>query len=202
MQGRFADARDLLARARDGWEQLGNRHYLAAVAETEGVVNHLMGDLESAARAHIEAFEAMRATGDLSFASTQAVGAGAVMLDKDDLDEAWRFATIGVDTSSSDDVISQAVGRAIQARVLARRGEHDAAEALAREAEAIIGATDYLVSRADIGRHLAHVLHDAGRTDDAVEAAQRARGLYDRKGATFFVERIDRLIREWEGEPG
>ena len=159
MQGRFADARDLLAHARDGWEELGNRHFLAAVAETVGDVDFHQGDLESAARAHLGAFEAMRATGDLSFASTMAGAAAAVLLEKGDLDEAWRLATIGVDTSSSDDVISQAAGRAIQARVLARRGEGDAAAALGREAVAIIGATDYLATHGEMLEHLAHVLH-------------------------------------------
>lgn len=202
LQGRFADARDLGARARSGWEELGNRRYLAAIGEIEGDVDHHLGDLESAAHAHLGAFEGMRATGDLSFASTQAVGAAAVLLDKGDLDEAWKYATIGVDTSSSDDVISQAAGRAIQARVLARRGERDGAEALAREAAAIIGATDYLVTHGDVVEHLAHVLHDAGRTADAVEAARIARELFERKGATFFVERMDRLIAEWEPAPG
>ena len=202
LQGRFADARDPLARARDGWEQLGNRHYLAAIGETEGNIDRFMGDLESATRAHLGAFQAMRATGDLAFASTQAAAAAAVLLDKGDLDEALRFATISVDTSSADDVMSQAGGRAIQARVLASRGEHDAAEALAREAETIIGATDYLHMHGDVVEHLAHVLHDAGRTADAAEAARRARDLYERKGATFLVERIDRLIREWERLPG
>ena len=52
-------------------------------------------------------------------------GACDAYLSLDQDDEAWRFGTIARDTSSSDDVVSQAGGRAIQARVLSRRAEHE-----------------------------------------------------------------------------
>jgi tetratricopeptide (TPR) repeat protein len=198
LQGRFTEARELLARAKAGWEELGNRHHLATMRQAEGFIDLLTGDLESAARANIEAYEAMRATGDQAYASTHAVETAEALLGLGDLEEAWRYATIARDTSSADDVMSQAGGRAMQARVLARRRDQDAAEALAREAEAIIGATDYLPVQGDVLWHLAHVLHDGGKTDAALQAIRLARDRYDRKGATFFVERVDRQIAAWE----
>ncbi len=48
--------------------------------------------------------------------------------------------------------------------------------------------------------HLAHVLREAGKADEAVTAAREAVALYDRKGATFFVERTQRLIDEWTAD--
>jgi hypothetical protein len=45
--------------------------------------------------------------------------------------------------------------------------------------------------------HLAHVLHEAGKADDAVAAAGKAIALFERKGATFFVEKTKGLIDEW-----
>ena len=142
----------------------------------------------------------MTAIGDQSFASTVAVGLGDAYLDLHEDDEAWRFGTIARDTSSSDDVISQAGGRAIQARVLSRRGDTDTAEAVAREAAAIMAQTDYLDQHGDVLVHLARVLREVGKRDEAVAAAREAVALYEQKGATFFVERTRRLIDEWTAD--
>jgi hypothetical protein len=81
--------------------------------------------------------------------------------------------------------------------VLSRRGDHRGAEALAGEAVAIIGHTDYLDQHAGALVHLAHVLQEAGKPDEAVASAREAVALYDRKGATFFVEKTQRLMDEW-----
>jgi predicted ATPase/class 3 adenylate cyclase len=199
LQGGFAEARELLATVRAGLEQLGNRHALATLRSQEGSIDHLEGDLDSAGPAIVDAYEALIQSGDRSFASTLAADAGDVFIDLGDLEEAWRYGTIARDTSSSDDVMSQAGGRAIQARVVSRRGDHEAAEALAREAEAIMAATDYLEQHGKVVVHLAHVLHESGKVDEAVAAARKAVALYEAKGATFLAERTEKLISEWTG---
>ncbi len=197
LQGRFDEARELNARVRASFEELGNRHQIVSLLGAEGEIEHQAGNLAEAARLIRESYEAMTATGDRSFASTVAVALGEALLDLHEDDEAWRFGTIARDTSSTDDVISQAGGRAVQARVLSRRGEHDAAEVLAREAAAIMGQTDYLVQHGDMLVHLARVLREAGKADEAVVSAREAVALYEQKGATFFVERTQRLIDDW-----
>ncbi|MEO8252464.1 MAG: hypothetical protein ABI578_08310, partial [Chloroflexota bacterium] len=202
LQGRFAEARELLARARIGFEELGDHHRLVGLRGTEGEIEHDAGDRESGARLSLEAYEAMTASGDRSFASTIAVELAEALFDLGDFEEAWRYGAIARDTSSSDDVMSQAGGRAVQARVLSGRGEHEAAETLAREAESIMSATDYIVLRGEMAEHLAHVLHEAGKTDEALAAARQAMELYDRKGATFLVERAQNLVRQWGGAAG
>jgi class 3 adenylate cyclase/tetratricopeptide (TPR) repeat protein len=199
LQGRLAEARELNARARAAFEDLGNRHRLASMGGAEGEIEHQAGDPAKAARMIRESYDAMTATGDRSYASTVAVALGMALLDVHEDDEAWRFGTIARETSSSDDVISQAGGRAVQARLLARRGEHDAAESLAREAVAIMGQTDYLDQHAEVLVHLAHVLHESGKVEEAVAAARQAFALYDQKGATFWVERTQGLIEDWTG---
>ena len=122
---------------------------------------------------------------------------GMVLLDQHDDDEALRFGMIACETSSSDDVVSQAGGRAVQARVLSRRGEHEAAEALGREAVERMSQTDYLDQHAEMLVHLAHVLHESGKPEEAVTAARDAVALYDRKGATYWVQQTQRLIGDW-----
>jgi tetratricopeptide (TPR) repeat protein len=141
----------------------------------------------------------MAATGDRAFASTFAAELADALIELGDDDGAWRYATIAIDTSSTDDVVSQAGGRAVQARVLARRGEHDAAVALAREAAGIMAGTDYLVQHGLALVHLAHVLQAGGHEAEAIESANTALDLFTRKGASFLVERTQRLIDDWAG---
>jgi hypothetical protein len=92
-------------------------------------------------------------------------------------------------------------GRQIQAEVLSARGQHQEAEALAREAVAIMEATDYLAFRGGALVHLARVLQAAGKGADAVEAARRAIDLYEAKGATFFADSTRKLIADWSAQP-
>jgi predicted ATPase/class 3 adenylate cyclase len=197
LQGRFPEALELIAQARAVFEDLGNRQQVVSSRSAEGDIQHKAGNLAEAARLLTETYDAMTASGDQSFASTVAVSLGSVLLDLQRDDDAWQFGTIARDTSSSDDVISQAGGRAVQARVLSRRGEHVAAEALAREAVEIMGQTDYLDQHAEILVDLALVFRESGKVDEAVAAAREALTRYDRKGATFHAGETQRLIDEW-----
>ena len=200
LQGRFAEARELNAKARARFEDLGNHHQLMSLRANEGEVEYHVGNPDEGARLIREAYDGLTATGDRAFASTIAVTLGEVLFDLKRDDEAWEFGRVGRETSSSDDVMSQAAGRAVQARVLSRRGDHQAAEQLAREAVAILGQTDYLDIHAQALVHLAHVLHEAGNSDDALDSAREALALYERKGATYFMEGTRRLIEGWTAD--
>jgi class 3 adenylate cyclase/tetratricopeptide (TPR) repeat protein len=199
LQGRFNEARELNARARAGYEELGNRHQLVAMRQSEGEVEYYAGDPAEGARLIRESYDGLTATGDRSFASTVAVTLGDVLLSLDLDDEAGEYGRIARETSSTDDVLSQAGGRAVQARVLSRRGDRQGAEELAREAVAIMGQTDYLDQHAGTLVHLATVLREAGKPEEAIASAREALALYDRKGATFFVEKTQRLVDDWIG---
>ena len=73
---------------------------------------------------------------------------------------------------------TQVEWRGTRAKVLARRGEFDAAVALAEEAVALAEDTDYLNLQGDICKDLAEVLSLAGRIGDAASRSRRgARGL-------------------------
>ena len=199
LQGRFAEARELNAKARAGFEDLGNRHEAINLLQADGEVEYYAGNPAEAARLIRESYDALTASGDRAFASTVAVGLADVLLDLQRDDEAWEYGRVGRETSSTDDVMSQAGGRAVQARVLSRRGDHLGAEELAREAVAIIRQTDYLDQHAGALVHLANVLQEAGKTEEAITSAREAMALYERKGATFFVDKTQRLIDGWSG---
>jgi hypothetical protein len=196
-QGRFDEARERNAAARAVFEDVGSRMRVIDTVVGEGEIERLRGRTDLAVPLIRHGYDLMTATGDRAFASTLAVSLADALLDVGDDAEALRFATIARETSSSDDVMSQAGGRALQARVISRRGDHGAAEPLAREAAGIMAATDYLSIHGDVLVHLAHVLREAGKGDDALVAAEDAKALYERKGATFLAERTQRLIDEW-----
>jgi tetratricopeptide (TPR) repeat protein len=197
LQGRLPEAQELINELTGKLEELGDRHHLASVRAIQADITSLSGDPIEGARLMREAYEAMVATGDRAYASTHAVEVGRKLLAVGEIDEAWRFGVIARDTSSTDDVASQAGGRAVQALVLSRRGGHEEAVTLAREAVAIMARTDYLVEHGRVVVELARVLHAAGRTDEAVTAAHKARDLFDRKGATVHVDQAQALIDEW-----
>src|SRR6185503_21118222 len=81
--------------------------------------------------------------------------------------------------------------RACTAVALARGGQQAEAVALAREAVALADPTDALVDRADAHAALATVLALTGDADGARQATDRARALYEQKGATALAEQLD-----------
>jgi tetratricopeptide (TPR) repeat protein len=201
LQGRFAEATQVIAEASLRGAELGDRIFHTVVDEVEGSIAFWSGDVERAAQMLKRSYDGLVALGDRGFASTAAAEAAEAYVEAGDLAAAWEYATIARETSASDDVASQSGGRQMQADVLSARGQHEDAEALAREAVAIMEATDYLAFRGSALVHLARVLQAAGKGADAVEAAKKAIELYEAKGATFFVESTRKLIADWRGEP-
>ena len=88
--------------------------------------------------------------------------------------------------------------RGVQARVLAHRGRHDEAEALAREAVALLAPTDALTDRGDALLALAEILALRDRPADAAAAAREALDLYTRKGAVVLADRARSVVRRSE----
>jgi hypothetical protein len=83
----------------------------------------------------------------------------------------------------------------VQANVLARRGDHARAEALAAQATAIADGTDSLWHRGDARAELAEVLVLGGRRDEAVASLREALALYVRKENNVAAARtVERLL--------
>jgi predicted ATPase len=120
--------------------------------------------------------------GERAFRSTMAASLAMVILEQGRDEEAEDFAKLSAELSASGDLLTQIRWRRVRARVLARRAEIPAAEALAREALAIAETTDFVNDRADALIDLSHVLEASRRCDDAVAAASGALHLYELKG--------------------
>jgi ATP/maltotriose-dependent transcriptional regulator MalT len=81
-----------------------------------------------------------------------------------------------------EDVDGQVGWRRVKAKVLARRGDLEEAERLARDATAIAGRTDYLDLRAQAVADLAEVLRLLGRRKESASALEEAIPTVRREG--------------------
>ena len=190
MRGAIEDARALHGAADDITEDLGRPALSAANAcFTRAHLELLAGEparAEHAARAGLAAFEAM---GNRNQGSTAAAVLGSALVEQGRDDEALEFADLAAAWAVPDDAASQVRQRGVRARVMAGRGEHAAAEAVATEAVALSQATDELALRGDALVDLAVVLERAGRIVRAAEALRDAVVLFEGKGDVVSAAR-------------
>jgi tetratricopeptide (TPR) repeat protein len=89
----------------------------------------------------------------------------------------------------------------VRAKVLARRGEHESAERLARKSVALAEGTDFLNDQADAYADLAEVLELAGGRDEASAALEQALTLYERKRNLAMAERVRARLAVFRTSP-
>ena len=96
--------------------------------------------------------------------------------------------------------LAQATWRQAAALLSAHRGEHTAAERLAREALSHLHGTDSTKFHGDAHCDLAVVLEAAGRRDEAVDAWRGALDRYERKGVLPLVRRVRERLGAMAGD--
>ena len=100
------------------------------------------------------------------------------------------------------DIDAQFRWRGVRGKVLARQGEHAAAETLLSAAVSLIARTNWLNARAGVQLDLAEVMELAGRRDAALIALRAARDLFDAKENVVASARArDRLAALGESGP-
>jgi len=194
MNGEFALANQLLQEAAAILSELGGLY--ASVSHLEASVRLLAGQpelAEAALRADVETLAEMNGAGSL--ATTTAMLAQAVY-DQGRLDEADDLCASAAEVTAADDIFTQVIWRGVRGSILARRGAHDEAEALAREAVALVAPTDLLSQHGDAMLRLADVLRvnplsPAGAASRAVHSAV---DLYERKGNVAAAARARSLL--------
>ena len=95
--------------------------------------------------------------------------------------------------AAADDIVTQVIWRGVRARLLARAGDREAAEALARDAVAlVVEPTDLLTHRADALLDLAEV---HARTIPRITTSRHvALSLYEQKGNAVGAARARSLL--------
>ena len=181
MEGRFDEARALLAASHAALEELGLT-LSTAVSHHAATVELLAGDPVAAERHLRKGYAALEEMGDRALLSTTAAFLGQALLAQRNEDEAWRFADLSAELAVGDDMLTQAMSRGVRAMILARRGGLPEAERLARQAVALAEGTDFLNHIAEALLVLGTVLRQRERPEQAQEALAEALRLYERKG--------------------
>ena len=191
MLGRFDEARPIMAEFLQILEAHGDLvnvgQYRSTLATT---LELLAGDPVAAVRNGEEGCRLLEEAGERAFLSTGCTELAEALYVLDRLDEAEAWAWKGLRLGDSDDLWTQAQSRQVQAKVLARRGQHADAEALAREAVALADTTDGLAGQGHTRADLAEVLELAGRRDEATAILREALDLYERKEALVRARRV------------
>jgi tetratricopeptide (TPR) repeat protein len=176
---RFADADRSLEQATAIVAERGESVWLLAF--WQGWVHVWQQRYADADRVLRRACETLRAIGEKTHFTTQALGlADVAYLDA-------RYTEVDALTQEVErairpnDVHSQILWRGVRAKMLARRGEHEAAEELAREGVAYASETDFLIAHGDAYASLAEVLIVQGDSAAAGAALEEAIGVYEAK---------------------
>jgi hypothetical protein len=101
---------------------------------------------------------------------------------------------MAADAGAADDIVTQVIWRGVKAKVLAHDGRCEEAEALARDAVALVAPTDLLSHRGDAMLDLAEVLRTCSRTDEYQSVAETALSLYEKKGNVVGAARARSLL--------
>jgi tetratricopeptide (TPR) repeat protein len=183
MRGRFAEAREHFARGIAILEELGvtlrvvtRQHFLADI--------ELLGDDPAAAeRAMRWAYDRELEMGEKSDIPGTANRLADALYRQGRYEEAAKWIEIGG-------------GRGIRALLVARRGEFEQAETLAREAVGITEHGQNLNARGTALMRLAEVLSMAGRSGEALPALNEAIQLYERKGNLVSAQEARALLEK------
>ena len=187
MQGRFDDARDLIATSRAEMQELGT---LTAIVELmSGRVEMLAGDRKAAERATRAGAEHSAATADNRAFVLALVDLARALCEQDDPAECLRILDESQRHPAPPDWEILVKRPAARALALARLGSLGEAETLAREAVGYAEGTEFLDYHADALLVLAEVLRLADRPDEAAAAVADALALSGRKGNLVLAER-------------
>ena len=186
-QGEFDKAREMSARARHLFEELGIGLLLAG-SMYAALIELLAGELPAAEQLLRRACDELESIGEGSVLSTTAGLLAQVLCEQGRLDEADRYVEVSASAALRDDVASQVLWRSARARIVASRGENDEAESLAREAVRLAAETDWLELHANALVHLSEVLRALGRPGSE-DCLREAITLYEKKGYAVSAAR-------------
>src|SRR5215207_6346036 len=194
-QGRFDEARELVTAATLAYEELGARlDAVLAAAFGRADVELLAGDLAAAEQALREGYGALGALGELGHRASVAALLARTLRASGRGAEAEEFVGLVELTASEDDAWSQILGRITRAGLFADAGKIADAERVARDARALVAATDLIELHADVLLELATVLARDNRERERRACVEEALELFARKGNLVAADRTRALL--------
>jgi class 3 adenylate cyclase len=199
MLGRFEEASPIAQEARDRAREFTGEDWLDWLPAQ--IAAH-SGDHEAAVGYLLPLYDLLQEHDQRFYLSSIAPMLGRELCALGRYDEAERCAQLAHELDVRQSALGQASLRQVQALVQAHHGEHAEAEALAREAVAVIERTDGLNYQGDALCDLAEVLHAAGRSDEAEAALAQALERYERKQNLAMAAQVrDRLAKLQDAAP-
>jgi class 3 adenylate cyclase len=199
MRARSKEAEQLLARARRAMDEHGERLWRLSI-EIAGVPLRA-GDPASAELELRPSYDALKGMGEKTHFSTLVeLLANAVYMQGRD-SEAGELIGECEEAARPNDIHAQIRWRAIRAKVMAREGEFESADKLAREAITFAAESDFLNDHADALVDRAEVLRLWGRRTEASKALEHAIALYEQKGNVASGAQTVTLLDELRDAP-
>lgn len=180
MLGRVGEAGELIGRSHEAAGKLNAWIWIGSF--WDAFILLWQGDPVAAEGVLLPAYEALKQMGEKSHFSSISHALSHALYDQGRYAEAEELTYECEEVSRPNDVHSQISWRSIRSKAFARRGEHRAAERLAREAVAFAGASDFLLAHAEALTDLSEVLELQNKRSDAGEALQKALDLHELKG--------------------
>jgi len=197
MLGRFDDARAIALDAdeqrREQTGDFGGEYVLAEIAWLEG-------DYEAGARYLRTQCALCEARGFVAVLSTFAPRLGHMLCKLGRHAEAEPLAQFGREVGHEQEVVTQILWRQVQALVDSHRGDHRAAETLAREAVQRSERTDALNWQGDALFDLAEVLAAAGQVGEAATVLEQTLDRYKRKHNFAMVAQVQERLTALQSE--
>jgi class 3 adenylate cyclase/tetratricopeptide (TPR) repeat protein len=193
--GRFAEARESAARAKSLLQEFALTQWLGGpVAQLAGWIELLGGNPEAAERELRQGYDMLAEIGEVSWLSTlAAILAEAVSAQGRDA-EAAELTQASEASAEAADAYSHALLRSVRAKVLARSGDVNESERLAREAVALADGTDFLHLRWHTRMTEAEVLRLNGHAEQAKPVLEDAIGIAEQKGFLVGADRARGLL--------
>jgi tetratricopeptide (TPR) repeat protein len=192
MRGEFDHARALVGEANAILDDVGRMHSAAPLHEV--LVETLAGNLARAENLMRPAYERLEQMGEKSLLATTAAHLARTLYALERYGEADQFCSASESAAAAEDVVSQVIWRGTRAKILARQGRVDEAEALVREAVRQVSQTDQLTDHSATLLDLAEVLRLAERPNAANLAVLEAIDLYTQKGNTVSAGHARSLL--------
>lgn len=198
MLGQREAAREMIIRGVTDRQELGDLPG-AAMSHGEGLgyfVEMVRGDWPAAERELRHGFEELAAMGDKNYLAITAGWLAHCLYALGRYDEAETFAAVCKDSAARSWVAAQVLWRGARAMLLARGGNVESGEALAREAVDLALRTDRVDTQTDALMDLVEVLRLGGRQNEAALLVADALRRYELKEVHPAAARAQALLEE------
>jgi tetratricopeptide (TPR) repeat protein len=189
MLGRFEEGRELLARSKSIFGELGAKYNVAEACWAGAQLERLAGDWAAAERELREALRIHEEMGTKRYSSYVRAQLARVVYEQGREAEAVMLLDQAEREGSGENIRFKLQSRTAQALVLAGRGETVEAARLARQAVETVALTDNINAYADALVDLAEVLRAGGDEAEAASALEKAVVLYTEKGNALCAGR-------------